>query len=190
MKKNPLIAFLLDLLETLAISLAIFLVIYIFFLQPHQVDGHSMDTTLENGEYILTDKISYRFSDPQRGDIIVFHAPKIACYSFSKCDFVKRIIGLPGETVTLQDNHFYINGELLAEPYLASDTITTANNSTDALYNGQAIVLASDEYLVAGDNRGSSYDSRSWGPITRSAIIGKAFFSYWPTETFGLIETN
>lgn len=188
MTKNPVLRFIFDLLETLAISLAIFLVIYIFFLQPHQVDGHSMDTTLKNGEYLLTDKISYRLNDPKRGDIIVFHAPKVACYSFSQCDYIKRIIGLPGEKIELKDSTFYINGEALAEPYLDIGTVTKANNQTDALYMGKSIILDDDEYLVAGDNRENSNDSRVWGPITRASIVGKAFFSYWPPETFGLIE--
>ena len=187
MNKKKILRFFLDLLETLAISLAIFLVVYIFFIQPHRVDGLSMYPNLKDGEYLLSDKMSYRFNEPQRGDVVIFHAPRAACYTFSECDFIKRIIGLPGETVELRDGVFYINGEGLMEPYISEGVRTMANGINDALAPGKVIVLADDEYIVVGDNREDSSDSRSWGQIRRDDILGKAFFSYWPPETIGVI---
>lgn len=186
-RKKKIVRFFLDLLETLAISLAIFLVVYIFFVQPHRVDGSSMYPNLKDGEYLLSDKISYRFNEPARGEVVIFHAPRAACYTFSECDFIKRIIGLPGETVELREGVFYINDEPLAEPYLGEEVKTSANGINDALAPGKVIVLAEDEYIVVGDNRGDSSDSRSWGPIKKSAIVGKAFFAYWPPEEIGVI---
>ena len=187
MNKKKILRIFLDLLETLAISLAIFFVVYIFFVQPHRVDGSSMHPNLKDGEYLLSDKISYHFNEPKRGDVVIFHAPRVACYTFSECDFIKRIIGLPGETVELRDGVFYINGEVLPESYLGDDVQTFASGVNDALAPGQVIVLGEKEYIVVGDNRGDSSDSRSWGAIRREVIVGKAFFAYWPPEVIGFI---
>lgn len=183
--KDSIINSVLDFVETVVVSLAIFFVIYIFIAQPHQVNGHSMDPTMQTGEYLLTEKISYRFGEPQRGDIIVFKAPTTACIG-DNCDYIKRVIALPGETVKVANGHFYINGELLNEDeYLASDVVTIPGAYTA---DEREITLGENQYFVSGDNRANSADSRYWGPITKNAIIGKAFFSYWPVKTVGLIE--
>src|SRR3989304_9507849 len=95
--------FFLDTIETVVIALSIFLVVYLFFMQPHQVNGQSMVPNFQSGEYLLTDKISYKLGEPQRGDIIVFHAPPAAnCAKGTGCDFIKRILGLPGETIEVK----------------------------------------------------------------------------------------
>ena len=182
--KDKIISAVLDFVETVVVSLAIFFVIYIFIAQPHQVNGHSMDPNLQTGEYLLTEKLSYRFGEPQRGEVIVFRAPLSACID-TGCDYIKRVIGLPGETVKVAQGKIWINGQPLDESqYLSAQVITNAGAYTAG---EREITLGQDQYFVCGDNRAGSSDSRTWGPIERKAIIGRAFFSYWPTATFGLI---
>lgn len=184
MTKDKIYNAFLDFVETVVASLAIFFVVYIFVAQPHQVNGESMDPTLQTGEYLLTEKISYRFGEPKRGDIIVFRAPTQACIG-DGCDYIKRIIGLPGEKVLVKDGHFYVNGQLLDESeYLAASVPTNPGAFTA---DEREITLGEGQYFVSGDNRPGSADSRFWGPIDQKAIIGRAFFSYWPMSTFGLI---
>jgi len=178
-------AFFTDLMETIVISLSIFLVVYLFFMQPHQVNGQSMVPNFHSGDYVLTDKISYKLGEPQRGDIIVFHAPPAAnCAKGTGCDFIKRILGLPGETIEVKDETIYVDGQPLAEPYLPADLETLPGLYTQ---NG-AITLEADEYFAVGDNRPHSSDSRSWGPVKENEIVGKAFFRYWPLDDVGSIQ--
>lgn len=175
----------LDFAETVVACLAIFFVVYIFVAQPHQVNGHSMDPTLRTEEYLLTEKVSYRFGKPKRGDIIVFRAPTTACIG-DGCDYIKRIIGLPGDRVKVAGGKFYINGEQLDESlYLDESVVTNPGSFTE---NEREITLGENQYFVSGDNRPGSSDSRYWGPIDQAAIVGKAFFSYWPVATFGIIN--
>lgn len=178
-------SFFLDVIETVVVALSIFLVIYLFFLQPHQVQGQSMEPNFHTGEYLLTDKVSYQTGDPQRGDVVVFHAPEAAgCVEGTGCDFIKRIIGIPGDTVAVKDNSYYVNGSLLPEPYLPAGNIT---RPADFAKEGREILLGPEEYFVSGDNRPHSHDSRAFGPITRQEIVGRAFFRYWPSEKIGII---
>ncbi len=178
-------ALFLDLIETLVIGISIFLVIYLFFMQPHQVSGQSMETTLMNKDYVLTDKISYRTGEPQRGDIVVVHAPEAAnCPTGTGCDFIKRMIGLPGDTVEIKNNGIYVNGNKLEEPYINEGNQTLPGNFT----RDRAITLGPDQYFVVGDNRMHSSDSRAWGPVSRDDIVGRAFFRYWPLKSAQLLE--
>lgn len=177
--------FFLDIIETVVIALSIFLVVYLFFMQPHQVNGQSMVPNFHSGEYVLTDKITYKFRNPKRGEVIVFHAPDAAqCPKGTGCDFIKRVIGEPGDTIAVQNNHYYVNGEVLAEPYIPADYPT----SVGAFTRDRTITLTDGEYFVSGDNRPYSSDSRAWGPITKNEIVGKAFFRYWPLNVAGIIK--
>lgn len=177
--------FFLDIIETVVVSLSIFLIIYLTLVQPHQVNGLSMVPNFQSGEYLLTDKISYRLREPERGEVVVFHAPEAAhCPQGTGCDFIKRIIGLPGERIELKNNTFFVNGQPLEENYIPDDFETLPG----AFLKDRTITLGADEYFVSGDNRPYSSDSRSWGPINRTAIVGRAFFSYWPIKTSGLIK--
>jgi signal peptidase I len=176
--------FFLDIIETLVIALSIFLVIYLFLVQPHQVNGQSMVPNFQSGEYVLTDKISYNFGDPQRGEVVVFHAPPAAhCPKGTGCDFIKRVLGIPGDRIAVKNNGIYVNSVKLAEPYIPEDFETEAGDYT----RNRTITLGPNEYFVCGDNRPYSSDSRAWGPIPKQNIVGKAFFRYWPPEAMGLI---
>jgi signal peptidase I len=178
-------ALFLDLVETLVIGISIFLVIYLFFMQPHQVSGQSMESTLMNKDYVLTDKISYRTGEPQRGDIVVVHAPEAAnCPTGTGCDFIKRMIGLPGDTVEIKDSSVYVNGSKLSEPYVDAGNQTLPGNFT----RDRSITLGPDQYFVVGDNRMHSSDSRAWGPVSKDDIVGRAFFRYWPMQSIQVLE--
>ena len=169
-----------DILQTVVLAVAIFLVVYLFLFQPHQVKGDSMFPNMLDGEYLLTDKLSYRLGKPDRGDIVVFAAPPNPSE-----DYIKRIIGLPGESVLIRDGKVYINGSELRESYLPDSLITSAGQS---LSEGSEMVLADDEYFVLGDNRPNSSDSRRWGPVKRKKLVGRAWVVYWPPKEAGAID--
>lgn len=176
--------FFLEITQSIVIVISILLIVYLFFAQPHQVNGLSMYPMFDNGDYLLTDKISYRTGKPKRGDVVVFRAPESAqCPTGTGCDFIKRMIGLPGETIEVKENGFFINGEKLEEPYVSKENQTFAGVFTSR----GSITLGPDEYFVSGDNRLHSSDSRSWGPITSKEIVGKAFFRYWPIKNGGFL---
>ena len=149
--------------------------------QRTEVDGSSMEPTLTNGDNLIVDKLSYRFRDPERFDIIVFPYKHKA-----KTYYIKRIIGLPGETVQIDEQgNIYINGEILSESY--------GREIIKAEYIGLAaepIVLGEDEYFVMGDNRNNSTDSRypQVGNIKREDIIGRAWVRLWPFSSFGILK--
>ncbi len=159
---------------------AVWLVIT-FVGQRTEVEGASMENTLHNGDNLIVDKLSYRFHDPERFDIIVFP------FQFQdNTYYIKRIIGLPGETVQIMDDgSIYINGEKLEENYgmevIKPETIGRA---------AEPIELGDDEYFVMGDNRNNSSDSRTdmVGNIKREKIIGKAWLRIWPVSDFGVLQ--
>lgn len=175
--------FFLETLQTAAAVVSIFFVIYLFFVQPHQVDGYSMYSTFDNGEYLLTDKITYSSRDPQRGEVVVFKAPEQAqCPAGTGCDFIKRVIAVGGDTVEVKDNAIWLNGQKLNEPYIHG-----VKTDPGAYTLNRKITLQPGEYFVCGDNRPHSSDSRVWGPITKKEIVGRVFFRYWPVKSFGSI---
>lgn len=159
--------------------LCVTLLLTTFVGQRTEVEGDSMQSTLMDGDNLIVDKISYRFRDPQRFDIIVFpFQHKENTY------FIKRIIGLPGETVQIdEDGNIYINGEVLQENY-GKEIIKSAGIAKEP------IVLGSDEYFVMGDNRNNSTDSRTEivGNIKREIIIGRAWVRIWPFSSFGRLR--
>lgn len=178
-KLRPGIA-ILDALQPVVLAFAIFMIVYMFLFQPHKVDGNSMYPNYHDQQYILTDKITYRRRLPARGDVIVFHAPPP-----NNADFIKRIIGLPGETIMVQGGHVYINGQQLVEPYLDPNLQTVQKSF---LRDSVSYPIPAGYYMVFGDNRNFSSDSREWGPITLNAIVGRAAFRYWPIDSFGLLS--
>ncbi|NMC08911.1 signal peptidase I [Candidatus Microgenomates bacterium] len=167
--------FLLSFLETVVVALVISVVLYLFIMTPHEVIGNSMHPTYKNGEMLTANKIVYKFSKPKRGDVIIFK------YSDTQ-DFIKRVIGLPGDTVMLKDGHIYINDKLLDESHYLNDSIYT--NGGNFLKEGSSTVVPDGEYFVCGDNRPHSSDSREFGPIKLENIKGKAWIVYFPFSEF------
>ncbi len=136
-----------------------------------------MFPNFKNGDYIITDKITYRIGDPKRGDIVVFKNPKDETQ-----DFIKRILGVPGDRIKVEGGKIILNGTTLNEPYL--NNITT--NPGSFLREGTEFTVEPGHYITIGDNRPASSDSREWGQITREEIIVKVFFRYWPATEVGL----
>ena len=144
-----------------------------------------MEPNFHSGEHVLTDKVSYKMRDPERGEVIVFHAPAEAhCPEGTGCDFIKRVLAVPGDTVEVHDNAVWINDEKLPEPYIPDDYLISPGNAT----KNKTIFLGENEYFVSGDNRPYSSDSRAWGPIQKSDIIGKVFFRYWPPTAVSVVS--
>lgn len=171
--------FILDAFETIVLSLAIFVVIYFFVASPHQVKGSSMFPTYHDKELILTDKVSYRFGVPNRGDVVVFKSPTNPEY-----DYIKRVIAIAGDTVKIEQNGVYVNNVLQDESYLPSGTVTSGGLF---LPLGKEIIVPENEVFVMGDNRSGSSDSRAWGFVKKDELIGKVFLRYYPFDKFGLI---
>lgn len=174
-------SFFFDTIQTILIAASVFLVIYIFLMRPFEVSGDSMFPTFKNGEYILTNLISLRFNDPIRGDVIVFKSP-----TDENKDFIKRVIGVPGDTVSVKDSFVYVNNQRLDESVYLSETVRTPNGQF--LKEGQTVTVPEDNFLVMGDNRPHSSDSREWGFLPKSEVIGKSFFVYWPPQNMRVIS--
>lgn len=172
-----------DFIEAIVFALAIFVVVYLFLFQPNQVKGSSMYPTFKDGQYIFTDKISYRLGTPKRGDVVVFKSPQN-----SDVDFIKRIIGLPGETVSVRNGKVYINDQVLDESnYLSTDVYTGPESY---LSENQELRIPEGKYFVMGDNRPHSSDSRDFGPVAPGEFVGKVFFRYWPVTEFGKFDSG
>ena len=164
-------AILREVVETAIMTLVIFLLVRAGF-QNFRIEGQSMETNLHDGEFLIVNKLLYYIHPPQRGDVVVFHSPQNP-----RKDFIKRVVGLPREEVELIDGEVYVDGVRLYETYLSDP----GNRSWGPKVVGEF------EYFVLGDNRDNSSDSRSWGMLDGNAIIGKAWVSYWPPRTWGLV---
>lgn len=166
--------------KIVVISLAIIIPVRVFVVQPFIVEGASMSPNFEDGQYLIIDEISYRFNSPQRGDVIIFHPP-----TDHKTYYIKRVMGLPGETVELRESHIYIYNQEHPEGfrlnevnYLAKSRITQEGKTS----------LQSNEYYVMGDNRDNSLDSRRFGPINNNDIKGKVLIRAFPFSEFNIFE--
>ncbi len=164
--------FFLDVLETLLLSAALFLAINALSARV-RVDGFSMVPTLQNGEFVLVNRLAYRFDVHHRGDIVVFHFP----LDPASQDLIKRVIGLPGDNISVSGGIVHVNGQPLSEPYIAAAP----------LYTGDWLVPP-DELFVLGDNRNDSSDSHAWGMLPMKEIVGKAIFIYWPFPDWKMID--
>ena len=173
-----------ELLETLLLTLAIFLVIQVFIAQPYQVPMTSMENTLMPGQYVLVDKLTPNFDDYHRGDVVVFNPPLGAPQNPSGAPYLKRVIGVAGDTVDIHGGHVYVNGKQMTEAYVYE------NQTTDMSDGGSKTwTLATNQLFVMDDHRQdpASQDSRDFGPIARSSVIGRAWLRYWPLGNFGLL---
>jgi signal peptidase I len=162
-------------LRDLFFSIAASLFIIVFVYQPVKVEGGSMEPGLEDQERIFINKLAYRLENIQRGDIIVFSYPRDPRKSF-----IKRVIGLPGDRVRVYDGKVYLNGRLIAEPYVPEEYLDSRSYPE--------IRVPADSYFVLGDHRSMSNDSRDFGPVQRSYIYGKAVFGYWPMDKMGVLH--
>lgn len=178
---KKLTSFLLEVLQVIVFAISIFLFIYLLVMQPHKIKGDSMEPNFHNAEYLLTDKLSYRFGEPKRGDVVVFQAPPEL-----KEEYIKRVIGLPGDEVSIIDGKIYINNSELKEGYIPDDFYTYP---AKFIAEGQPIKIPDGNYFVMGDNREHSYDSRNFGLISKSTITGRAWVVYWPPQQAGSVKS-
>ncbi len=176
--------FLTEFIKLTAIALLIIVPVRYFLIQPFYVKGTSMEPNFHNYEYLIIDELSYRFHTPQRGEIVVFRYPRDP-----QEHFIKRVIGLPGETVQIKNGAVYVfnnenpDGLLLKEPYLAPGEATIANNENK-------ITLKDNEYFVLGDNRKASQDSRFFGSVNKSFITGRVWLRGFPINEVKIFTNN
>lgn len=176
-----------EVVETLVLTLVIFVVIQTFVAQPFQVKQESMERTLEPGQYVLVDKLTPRWDPYHRGDIVVLRPPPGA-EDQGDTPFVKRVIGLPGDRVEIRgDGVVYVNGGALDEAAYTYRDPAGNNEPTTTLAETSTWVLGGGELFVMGDHRQASQDSRAFGPIPASTVIGRAFLRYWPAQAIGVL---
>ena len=162
--------FLRDLLETLVLSVVLFLAINAVSARI-RVDGSSMVPTLNDGQFVMVNRLAYKIGDPKHGDVVVFHYPRDP-----QQEYIKRIIGLPGDFVSINNGHVFVNGQQLIEPYIAA-----------APRSQGEWTVPENSIFVLGDNRNNSQDSRSFGSVSMDQVIGKALFIYWPPTDWGSV---
>jgi signal peptidase I len=188
-----------ELVTIVAVALGLALGIQAFLVKPFRIPSESMVPTLDIGQRVLVDRVSFRFSEPDRGDIVVFkppagadsnvcgveHSSDSACPApteqRSDTNFIKRVVAVPGDRVTVIDGAVYINGRRQKQSYARLDSACGICNLPDP------IRIPKDHYFMMGDNRGASADSREWGPVPKKWIIGKAFMTYWPPGKIGIL---
>ena len=183
-----------EVVETLVLTLLIYLVIHNFVAQPFEVQQSSMFPTIVNGEYILIDKLTPRFGGYEYGDVVVFDPPSGSGLDAQGIPFIKRIIGMPGDTVSLENGRVFVTRNdaspvRIEEPYV----VTEGDGSTAATLCPredcpQTWIIGDHEFFVMGDNRPQSQDSRVFGPIEEDSILGRAWLRYFPLERIGLVE--
>jgi len=179
---------LLEIAETLVLTLIIFFVIQTFVAQPYKVQQQSMERTLEPDQYVLVDKLTPRVDAYSRGDIIVFRPPQ-EWVQEDGTPFIKRVIGLGGETVEIRDGHVFIDGTKLDEPYVFAAKPGEPPQPTTVPDNEDRWVIPAGEVFLMGDHRSNSADSRTFGPVPIDQIVGRAWLRYWPLNVFGILPT-
>ncbi len=173
-------AFFLDIIQIIIFAVSIFLFVYLLILQPHKINGESMETNFHNNEYILTVKVTYDFNAPKRGDVVVFKAPPDG-----HDEYIKRIIGLPGDTVMVANCKVYVNGKQLPELYLAP---TLCTNPGTFATEGTTLTVPSNNFFLLGDNRPHSLDGRYFGWISKDKFTGRAWIVYWPIANAEVVK--
>ncbi len=170
-EERPFLNFLVDVLETLILSVVLFFLINALSARI-KVDGSSMEPTLHNGEFILVSKVNYKVGEPQRGDVVVFDFPRNITQ-----EYIKRVIGLPGEQIRIDGGKVYVDGQPMMEPYI----------QTAPTYQGNWEVPEGNLFVL-GDNRNNSSDSHNWGMVPLENVVGEAFFIYWPPNYWGTVN--
>ena len=194
---------LIELVLIVAAALGLALMIQAFLVKPYRIPSASMEPTLDIGERVLVNRVNYRFGDPSRGDIVVFHPPEGAVSGGpgecgvttelpgqacprptekrSDVNFIKRVVAVSGDSIAIRDGHAVVNGKVQDETY------TAPCGSASECSFPRPIKVPPDHFFMMGDNRGQSDDSRFWGPVPKKWIIGQAFFTYWPIKKIGLL---
>jgi signal peptidase I len=162
-----------EIVETVVLALVMFLIIR-QGIQNYRIESHSMQPNFYEGQFVLVNKLAYRLGEPQRGDVVVFHNP-----ANPKEDYIKRIVGLPGDTIDFRDGIAYVNGLPLDEPYV--------NPPTRGAISGDLTVVPDDHLFVMGDNRPNSRDSRAFGVLEQDLVVGKAWVRVWPVSEWGRV---
>ena len=186
MSQRPAVGCLFEIVETLVLTLIIFVVIQNFVAQPYKVQQQSMERTLEPEQYVLVDKLTPRFDAYKRGDIVVFKPPQD--WGDDETPFIKRVIGEAGDTIDIHDGHVFVNDVQIDEPYVYADD-DGAPQDTEAPFDQSSWTIPAGELFLMGDHRSNSADSRTFGPVEVDQIIGRAWLRYWPLDTFGILET-
>lgn len=191
--------------KTIGLSIVLAIGIRTFVAEARYIPSGSMLTTLQINDRLIVDKVSYHFRDPQRGDIVVFSPTDALKRQNFRDAFIKRVVGLPGERVEIKQGKVYINNRPLQENYVAdarqeaggpvlllSDNPVTRVDICDSssAYLSQAVTVPPNSYLVLGDNRNNSYDSRCWGVVPRNNIIGRAIVRFWPLSRLGEVDQS
>jgi signal peptidase I len=195
--QRKILSWLRDVVETILPALLIVLVVNVFLAQATRVEGQSMEPNIHDDQRLVVEKVSYRFHLPERGDIVVLKPPTwkplrldqrvvswlctvlpLDCSMNLPDPLIKRVVALPGETIEIKDGHVYIDGQILEEPYLQQQTLGSV----------PLRVITEEHVFVLGDNRGASNDSRSFGEVALSNIVGRAWLRYWPPDDVGLVR--
>lgn len=177
---KAIIDFVMDILETVTFVGSIFIVIYLFIMQPNQVKGASMVPTFHDGEYIFTSKVTYKFRSIDRGDVVVFKSPRNP-----DLEYIKRVIALPGDTIRITEGVVYINNRAIDEPYISDKTNLWEGGY---IHEDEIVTVPDKKIWVMGDNRPRSSDSRDFGPVETSSLIGQVFYRYFPPNRMGIIK--
>jgi signal peptidase I len=169
-----------EMFKTFALAGLLAFGIRTFIAEARYIPSGSMEPTLQINDHLMIEKVSYHLQKPERGDIVVFNPTDTLKQENYHQAFIKRIIGLPGDTVEVKGGHVYINGEVITEDYIKEIP----------KYNYGPQIVPDDQYLVLGDNRNNSYDSHLWGFVPRENLIGKAFVRFWPLNRVGTIDND
>lgn len=178
---RKLYSFLIDSLQTFLIAAAIFLVIYLFLFRPYEVKGDSMYPNFYDKEYVITNLVALRIGEPKRGDVVVFKAPPEP-----EKDYIKRVIGLPGDSIYLKEGSVYLNGKKLDEGKYLKNNVKTYQGAF--LQEDEIVTIPANSYFVMGDNRDASSDSREWGYVSKSDLIGISMLVYLPINRARVIN--
>jgi signal peptidase I len=185
--RRPALGCLLEIVETLVLTLLIFWVIQSFVAQPYRVEQQSMETTLEPDQYVLVDKLTPHWDTYKRGDIVVFTPPKGWASGTTDTPYIKRVIGIGGDTITIHDGKVFVNNVQLVEPYVFQEN-GKPQQTEDVLQTGEWAVPQGELFLM-GDHRQSSADSREFGTVAVDKVIGRAWLRYWPINTLEILPT-
>jgi signal peptidase I len=185
--RRPALGCILEIVETLVLTLLIFWVIQSFVAQPYRVEQQSMETTLEPDQYVLVDKLTPHWDTYKRGDIVVFTPPKGWASGTADTPYIKRVIGVGGDTITIHDGKVFVNDVELVEPYVFQEN-GKPQETEDVLQTGEWVVPQGELFLM-GDHRQSSADSREFGTVAVDKVIGRAWLRYWPLNTLKILPT-